>query len=68
MVGYYREPSPAVGPGTEVTEETVAAVLTVFGIANDVAAGHAGVVDEVFVTAGQAVEYGQPLLSIREPD
>lgn len=65
LVGYYSEAEPPLAPGLEVRPGDVVAQITALGLPNDVTASEAGVVEEVLVQPGQAVEYGQTLARMR---
>ncbi|MBE7559371.1 acetyl-CoA carboxylase biotin carboxyl carrier protein [bacterium] len=69
MVGtFYRAPSPDAVPyvkiGDEVHPETVVCILEAMKIMNELKAGVSGVVRNILVENGEAVEYGQPLFEI----
>jgi acetyl-CoA carboxylase biotin carboxyl carrier protein len=69
MVGtFYRAPAPGaapfVTPGQAVEADTTVCILEVMKLMNSIEAGAAGVVKEVLVENGAAVEYGTPLLVI----
>jgi acetyl-CoA carboxylase biotin carboxyl carrier protein len=69
MVGtFYRAPAPGaapfVTPGQAVEADTTVCILEVMKLMNSIEAGAAGVVKEVLVDNGAAVEYGTPLLVI----
>ncbi|MEK7233089.1 MAG: biotin/lipoyl-containing protein [Elusimicrobiota bacterium] len=49
--------------GTEIaTGDIIGVIVTGAGASKPIAAAHAGRVAKIFIDAGQAVEYGQPLL------
>jgi 2-amino-4-hydroxy-6-hydroxymethyldihydropteridine diphosphokinase len=64
FVGIVRFSRPSVAAGTVVAEDRELAYVEALGIRNPVRSGGAGRVAGVFVTDGQAVEYGQPLFSL----
>lgn len=65
LVGYFQLPSKDFKVGSKVEPEDVVAIITVFGINNDVESSCQGTVAEIFVKDGDAVEYGQPLMSLQ---
>jgi len=65
IVGYYQAAPQPLAPGSEVSSGDIVAVIAALGLGNDVEAHVTGEVVEVFVTPGQAVEYGQPIASVR---
>ncbi len=64
FVGIVRFTRPSVVTGTVVAEDRELAYVESLGIRNPVRSGGPGRVAEIFVTDGEAVEYGQPLFSI----
>jgi acetyl-CoA carboxylase biotin carboxyl carrier protein len=64
FVGIVRLARPAVAPGAAVGANRELAYVESLGIRNPVRTSGAGRVADVFVTDGEAVEYGQPLFSI----
>jgi acetyl-CoA carboxylase biotin carboxyl carrier protein len=69
MVGTaYRSPSPGAAPfvesGAEVKQGQTILIIEAMKTMNQIAAPRGGRVREVFVTDGQPVEYGEPLLVI----
>jgi biotin carboxyl carrier protein len=64
FVGIVRLSRPTVVQGSIVSEDRELAYVEALGIRNPVRSGGSGRVAEVFVSDGQAVEYGQPLFSI----
>lgn len=69
LVGtFYRAPSPDATPyakvGDVVTPETVVCIIEAMKVMNEVKAETSGVVKDILVSDGTAVEYGQPLLVI----
>ncbi len=69
MVGtFYRAPSPDAAPyvsvGDDVTADTVICLIEAMKVMNEIKAGTEGVVTEVLVENGSAVEYGHPLFQI----
>ena len=72
VVGVYRRSAGGKGeallePGDAVTAGQVVGAVEAMGMLNRVQSERAGVVQEVMVREGQPVEYGQPLLLVREP-
>jgi len=70
MVGtLYRAPSPDAAPfvevGDTVSEESTVCIIEAMKVMNEIKAELAGVVAEILVASGEAVEYGQPLLRLR---
>jgi acetyl-CoA carboxylase biotin carboxyl carrier protein len=69
MVGtFYRAPSPGADPfvqvGDSVKEGQTICIIEAMKLLNEIESDKAGVVKEVLVENGQAVEYGQPLFVI----
>lgn len=69
MVGtFYRAPSPGADPfsqiGDSVKEGQTICIIEAMKLLNEIEADKAGVIKEVLVENGQAVEYGQPLFVI----
>lgn len=64
FVGIVRLSRPTVAVGAEIAEDRELAYVESLGIRNPIRSGGSGRVAEVFVTDGEAVEYGQPLFSI----
>ena len=62
-VGYF-SPAPGLVVGRSVQAGDTLGSVDVLGIAHDVAAPTDGIVGRVLAEAGQAVEYGQPLVDI----
>lgn len=72
MVGtFYATPAPDSDPyvevGSQVTEQTVVCIIEAMKVMNEIKAEVEGTIEEVLVSSGQAVEYGQPLFRIK-PD
>lgn len=70
MVGtFYRASSPGADPcvniGDSVNEETVVCIIEAMKIMNEVKAETVGEVVDVYVSDGDAVEYGQPLFRVK---
>ena len=66
MVGtFYRAPSPGAPPfvevGQAVKEGDPVCIIEAMKILNEIEADRAGIIKEILVENGQAVEYGQPL-------
>ncbi|CAM2175184.1 biotin carboxyl carrier protein [Paraburkholderia sacchari] len=69
MVGtFYRAPSPGADPfvqvGDTVKEGQTLCIIEAMKLLNEIESDTAGVVKEILVENGQAVEYGQPLFVI----
>ncbi len=69
MVGtFYRSPSPGAEPfvqvGDSVKEGQTLCIIEAMKLLNEIESDKAGVVKEVLIENGQAVEYGQPLFVI----
>jgi acetyl-CoA carboxylase biotin carboxyl carrier protein len=69
MVGtFYRAPSPGADPfvqvGDTVKEGQTLCIIEAMKLLNEIESDVAGVVKEILVDNGQAVEYGQPLFVI----
>lgn len=70
MVGtFYRAMSPEaevyVDPGDAVKEDTTLCIIEAMKVMNEIKAEMEGVVQEVLVANGEAVEYGQPLFLLK---
>ena len=69
MVGtFYRAPSPGADPfvqvGDTVKEGQTICIIEAMKLLNEIEADKAGVIKDILVENGQAVEYGQPLFVI----
>ncbi len=69
MVGtFYRAPSPDAPPyvdvGDSVTADTVVCIVEAMKVMNEIKSGLDGVVAEILVESGSAVEYGHPMFRI----
>jgi acetyl-CoA carboxylase biotin carboxyl carrier protein len=69
MVGtFYRAPSPGADPfvqvGDTVKEGQTICIIEAMKLLNEIESDASGVVKEILVENGQAVEYGQPLFVI----
>lgn len=69
MVGtFYRAPSPGADPfvqvGDTVKEGQTLCIIEAMKLLNEIESDMAGVIKEVLVENGQAVEYGQPLFVV----
>jgi acetyl-CoA carboxylase biotin carboxyl carrier protein len=70
MIGtYYAAPAPDEPPFLQIGElvavgQTVA-IIEAMKIMNEIVSERAGRVEEIYVTNGEAVEYGHPLLRLR---
>jgi acetyl-CoA carboxylase biotin carboxyl carrier protein len=70
MVGtFYRAPSPDSAPyikeGQEVVEETVVCIIEAMKVMNEIKAEVRGVITEVLIENGAAVQFGQPLFRVK---
>lgn len=63
-VGVFRAPRPALQRGDIVRRRQVVAVVESLKIPTEIFASEPATVVEVFVTEGQGVEWGQPLLTL----
>jgi acetyl-CoA carboxylase biotin carboxyl carrier protein len=69
MVGtFYRAPSPGADPfvqvGDTVKEGQTICIIEAMKLLNEIESDKSGVVKEILVENGQAVEYGQPLFVV----
>ncbi len=64
FVGIVRFSRPAVSEGTQLSEDRELAYVEALGIRNPIRAKAPGRVAAIYVSDGQAVEYGQPLFAI----
>lgn len=69
MIGvFYRRPAPGadpfVQPGDTVSADTTIGIVEIMKLMNPITAGKAGVLGEFLVEDGQAVEFGQPLVTL----
>ena len=69
MVGtFYRAPSPGADPfaqvGDTVKEGQTLCIIEAMKLLNEIESDKTGVIKEILVENGQAVEYGQPLFVI----
>jgi acetyl-CoA carboxylase biotin carboxyl carrier protein len=70
MVGtFYRSPSPEaesfVEVGAEVAPETTLCIIEAMKVMNEIKAETEGVIQEILVSNGEAVEFGQPLFLVK---
>jgi acetyl-CoA carboxylase biotin carboxyl carrier protein len=70
MVGtFYRAPSPDSAPyvkeGQEIAEETVVCIIEAMKVMNEIKAEVKGVITEVLVENGSAIQFGQPLFRVK---
>lgn len=56
--------APFVTPGSRVNEGQTLLIVEAMKVMNPIPAPHAGVVRTIFVSDGQPIEYGEPLLVI----
>jgi len=69
LVGtFYRSPSPEADPfvseGDRVDEDTVICIVEAMKVMNEITAGVSGIVQEILVENGSAVEFDEPLFKI----
>jgi acetyl-CoA carboxylase biotin carboxyl carrier protein len=66
---FYGSPSPGaapfVSPGDHVEQGQVIGIIEAMKLMNEIESDAAGEVVRCLVSNGQAIEYGQPLFSIR---
>lgn len=66
---YYGSPSPGaapfVSPGDHVEKGQVVCIIEAMKLMNEIEADATGEIVKCLVTNGQAIEYGQPLFSVR---
>jgi acetyl-CoA carboxylase biotin carboxyl carrier protein len=66
---FYGSPSPGAGmfvsPGERVEKGQVVCIVEAMKLMNEIESDAAGEIVKMLVTNGQAVEYGQPLFSVR---
>jgi acetyl-CoA carboxylase biotin carboxyl carrier protein len=69
---FYAAPSPGesafVGIGDEIEVGQVIGIIEAMKIMNEIPADRSGVVLDVLVASGQAVEYGSPLIRVAPTD
>ncbi len=70
MVGtFYRSPSPDSKPfvdvGTAVQPDSVVCIIEAMKVMNEIQSEVKGIITEMLVENGQAVEYGQPLFKLK---
>jgi acetyl-CoA carboxylase biotin carboxyl carrier protein len=70
MVGtFYRAPSPDSAPyvqeGQHITEETVVCLIEAMKVMNEIKAEVEGIITEVLLENGTAVQFGQPLFRVK---
>lgn len=70
MVGtFYRAPDPSspsfVEVGDQVTKNQTLCIIEAMKLMNEIEADVDGIVEEIFVESGSAVEYGQKLFSLK---
>jgi acetyl-CoA carboxylase biotin carboxyl carrier protein len=71
MVGiFYASPKPDAPPfvaeGQAVGPDSVLCIIEVMKLMQSIQAHESGVIEKIFVTNGQAVQYGEPLMLIRK--
>ncbi len=70
MVGsFYAAPDPESAPfvqvGSRVNGDTVVCIVEAMKVFNEIKAEMSGTIEKILVKNGEAVEYGQPLFSVR---
>lgn len=65
LVGYYKANDPPLKSGQDIKKGDLVGGILALGIPNDVEAEISGVIDEVLVRDGEAVEFGQALATLR---
>lgn len=64
-VGYFRLPDGSIEVGARIERGIKIGEVIAVGMANDVTADVDGEITEVLVADGDAVEFGQPLITVR---
>lgn len=64
-VGYFRVPDGSIEVGARIERGVKIGEVIAVGMANDVTAEVDGEITEVLVADGDAVEFGQPLITVR---
>jgi acetyl-CoA carboxylase biotin carboxyl carrier protein len=68
---YYGSPSPGaapfVAPGDHVDKGQIVCIVEAMKLMNEIESDAAGEIVKCYLSNGQPIEYGQPLLSIRLP-
>lgn len=59
------ESSPFVKIGSQVNGDTVVCIVEAMKVFNEIKAEVSGTIEKILVKNGEAVEYGQPLFSVR---
>jgi len=67
LVGHFRHIKPMVGLGARVVAGQVVGVIEAVKLINEITSPAIGIVTDVLVDDGQAVEYGQELFTV-QPD
>ncbi|MFH0911010.1 MAG: acetyl-CoA carboxylase biotin carboxyl carrier protein [Planctomycetota bacterium] len=66
---FYKAPAPDAEPfvrvGTAIQNSTIVCIVEAMKVMNEVKAGIGGMIAEVLVENGEAVEYGQPLFLVK---
>jgi len=57
--------APFVKPGQQVTPDTVVCLIEAMKVFNEIKAEKTGIVEQVLVKNGQAVEFGQRMFSVK---
>ncbi len=70
MVGtFYSTPDPNSPPfvvvGTPVTQDTVVCIVEAMKVFNEIKAEHSGTIESIEVRAGDPVEFGQVIMTVR---
>lgn len=65
VVGYFREGKVVLAPGAAIKKGDIVAIIEALGLANEVEATESGEVQEVLVSAGDAVDFGKVLATLK---
>jgi len=68
LVGMFYHAEPPITVGITITPGQIVGVIESMKLMNEVRSDHGGIVVESAIEAGMAVEYGQPLFAVREPN
>lgn len=63
---YSNMSSDFVKKDKKVREGDILGIIDVVGVIHEISSRSAGVIDDILVKNGQAVEYGQPLFTVRD--
>jgi biotin carboxyl carrier protein len=56
---------PFVKPGAQVTPDTVVCLIEAMKVFNEIKAEKSGILEQILVKNGEAVEFGQKLFALR---